>query len=183
MPGRSPNPGFAVHRAANPGFRSTPLREGRPAKASTIASALAFRSTPLREGRPALAGGASNVSIHAPARGATGPSRRASVSIHAPARGATRADSSRAGASRRFDPRPCARGDVTGDKLNNGNAFRSTPLREGRQVNLRGHRRTVQGVSIHAPARGATGEALIAEATARVSIHAPARGATRCTWK
>ena len=55
-----------------------------------------------------------------------------------------------------FNPRPRAGGDGIDD--------------EGRDV---------IGVSIHAPARGATGEVARHRDHERVSIHAPARGATR----
>ncbi len=56
-----------------------------------------------------------DVSIHAPARGATQrsilPERIVEVSIHAPARGATEAVPKGWALGKRFNPRPCARGD------------------------------------------------------------------------
>ena len=36
-------------------------------------------------------------------------------------------------------------------------------------------------ISIHAPARGATGDGFVLEQGFNISIHAPARGATLCT--
>ncbi len=100
------------------------------------------------------------VSIHAPARGATPDllvrRQRVAVSIHAPARGATLVADPEHPGQRRFNPRPCTRGDAHAGPIG------------GRSW-----------VSIHAPARGAT---RVGRATVRitvVSIHAPARGATR----
>src|SRR5690554_1813722 len=55
-------------------FQSTPLREGRLFFDAKHGSTIEFQSTPLREGRrmrTTLARG-DQVSIHAPARGATG---------------------------------------------------------------------------------------------------------------
>ncbi len=101
-----------------------------------------------------------NVSIHAPARGATHRAldersdRR--VSIHAPARGATMRLHGIAAIIECFNPRPRARGDA-------GNL----PANRSREC-----------VSIHAPARGATDARAIDLIAIDVSIHAPARGAT-----
>ena len=50
--------------------------------------------------------------------------------------------------------------------------------REGRDIFVAVSRRRVR-VSIHAPARGATGEGILCRSIYGVSIHAPARGATR----
>jgi len=120
-----------------------------------------FQSTPLREGRPIprqAFQGVAHVSIHAPARGATWAEEWErfvkAVSIHAPARGATS-----------FQP-----------PIHHCHQFQSTPLREGRRWHMlvegksggfnprpcaRGDLDFVEldrigGVSIHAPARGAT---------------------------
>ncbi len=84
-------------------FRSAPLREGRPPPSVAAAAITAFRSAPLREGRravDALLIGQVIVSIRAPARGATRKSKRTCSGL--------------AG----FDPRPCARGDNRGGKVN-----------------------------------------------------------------
>src|SRR5689334_13165567 len=76
----------------------------------------------------------------------------------------------------RFNPRPCARGDLI---LAAGAVvflFQSTPLREGQrqpEAAVPEH-----PVSIHAPARGATPPSISPSTCAAVSIHAPARGAT-----
>ena len=55
--------------------------------------------------------------------------------------------------------------------------FQSTPLREGR-LSSSAWRCSSMGVSIHAPARGATCSYLSRSTCEHVSIHAPARGAT-----
>ncbi len=77
------------------------------------------------------------VSIHAPARGATGQPKGdgngSHVSIHAPARGATGLSLSYGAWTPCFNPRPCARGDRLIIVLWCLDAmFQSTPLREGR---------------------------------------------------
>ena len=99
------------------------------------------------------------VSIHAPARGATGVVEEVraeeGVSIHAPARGATHLTTHWTIFPRSFNPR----------------------ARAGRDIDERGSSRRTD-VSIHAPARGATGSEPGASHPLRVSIHAPARGAT-----
>jgi len=58
---------------------------------------------------------------------------------------------------RSFNPRPCARGDYLMSEMGDGEyKFQSTPLREGRHLHDGGRAMTLR-VSIHAPARGATG--------------------------
>ena len=124
-----------------------------------------------------------DVSIHAPAKGATrhrscdlprigrfqstpprggdasdGDRCRSStaVSIHAPAKGATGASGTISGTRRSFNPRP----------------------REGATVTVRDHGAVTMPVSIHAPARGATRTRSSLTIADSVSIHAPAKGAT-----
>ena len=121
------------------------------------------------------------VSIHAPARGATScrviTRKGENVSIHAPARGATSLQSERHHHRRFQFTRP--------------QGARRLPmgLMEARNVSIHAPARGATGstflikdltaVSIHAPARGATITNLIAKANNCVSIHAPARGATQ----
>ena len=153
-------------------------------------------------------------------------SRYDQVSIHAPARGATWAAASVHDHARGFNPRPRAGGDCLRLLRWRGVAsFQSTPPRGGRpQLGRPGCAEPL--VSIHAPARGATqglpgigqrfagfnprpraggdaaephavqaatwsfnprpragGDAvprMLARPARRVSIHAPARGATHC---
>ena len=121
-----------------------------------------FQFTPLREGRPNLRirhNEKSEVSIHAPARGATliifFCHISGLVSIHAPARGATLIKLFGRLAIQSFNSRPCERGDeqactndmailrvsihapARGATINSGSfsaifVFQFTPLREGR---------------------------------------------------
>jgi len=100
------------------------------------------------------------------------------VSIHAPARGATACRWKSCFPGTCFNPRPCARGDPRCKTVQRIQLeFQSTPLREGRPRYVAQHPETFF-VSIHAPARGATMPDRPYIAGQRVSIHAPARGAT-----
>ncbi len=165
-------------------FQSTPPRGGRQLEPQATVLLNWFQSTPPRGGRLRLrripmrghcfnprprAGGdvwalgqlsGASVSIHAPARGATGtsghyycsqcvsihaPARGATlvvrseetappVSIHAPARGATSAVSAGARAGKGFNPRPRAGGDAEpGGWVCRRRLFQSTPPRGGRR--------------------------------------------------
>ena len=99
-----------------------------------------------------------SVSIHAPTRGATGiPSdnKRLKKFQSTPPREGRRCHQFHHAMENSFNPRPHARGDQF---INAG----FNPLK----------------VSIHAPTRGATGEALVLRTLQYVSIHAPTRGAT-----
>ena len=104
--------------------------------------------------------------------------RIAAVSIHAPARGATLPPERHQSLSRGFQfTRP--RGARHGEKnsLFPFRGFQFTRPRGARPISLMYSRETF-GVSIHAPARGATQELLGKISRVDVSIHAPARGAT-----
>ena len=101
-------------------FLLTPLREGRPAgDYDAEANVLLFLLTPLREGRRVLDEVDKSrdvISTHAPAGGATQPSRAEGVRIgdistHAPAGGATTSSARRRSSSPNFYSRPCGRGD------------------------------------------------------------------------
>jgi len=123
------------------------------------------------------------VSIHAPARGATGPASRFSrhqtcFNPRPCERGDAMMERIR-GKDSGFNPRPCERGDKRSDGVVCFRRwFQSTPLREGRR-NCYTLCPKNSPVSIHAPARGATGATPLVAGTDYVSIHAPARGATR----
>ena len=143
-----------------------------------------FRST-LPHGErlpsPVRQGFARRVSIHAPARGATDRPREEGsaphVSIHAPARGATKPGSCALSGSRFRSTLPHGERRL---HIANGprqDAFRST-LPHGERPALAGGCAGAYGVSIHAPARGATRCRHIQARQDAVSIHAPARGAT-----
>ena len=100
------------------------------------------------------------ISIHAPARGATHVATNltngAKISIHAPARGAT----------------------IYTGGLAKVTLFQST-LPRGERPKVAYNPWLCFGISIHAPARGATGLATFIAAKKLISIHAPARGATK----
>ena len=76
------------------------------------------------------------------------------ISIHAPPRGATSQPSCEYSPFQDFNSRPSARGDASFFAALRAYLFQFTPLREGRR------RRAVfpraEGISIHAPPRGAT---------------------------
>ena len=121
-----------------------------------------FQSTRPRGARRKFRGILSiyrQVSIHAPARGATTVNMLTdveyNVSIHAPARGAT----------------------FTSMPPNGASMFQSTRPRGARRCNMDDSANYLF-VSIHAPARGATKVVSIVVHLRHVSIHAPARGAT-----
>ena len=100
------------------------------------------------------------------------------VSIHAPARGATPdiAVFFKHAMFQSTPPRGGRRGFPPAFFLQHG--FQSTPPRGGRLCgDTHGLGRDI--VSIHAPARGATGKHYVDETNIDVSIHAPARGATQ----
>ena len=102
---------------------------------------------------------AGDISIHAPARGATVgvvPSLDTiRISIHAPARGATPGPpGSSRGQSFQFTPLREGRRKVP-INVSQVVQFQFTPLREGRR-RKRGQQPELEPISIHAPARGAT---------------------------
>ncbi len=124
---------------------------------------------------------ARQVSIHAPARGATHRTRGGSgllqVSIHAPARGATSAGDELTLAWLFQSTRP--RGARLYSVVPDGTlvSFQSTRPR-GARPRRPAHGAGDEDVSIHAPARGATACWDAYERQTIVSIHAPVRGAT-----
>ena len=125
---------------------------------------IVFQFTPLREGRR---------------RFKSKPELKQDISIHAPARGATATGGPPAlAANHNFNSRPCERGDTDRFKAYARNEFISihAPAR-GATENWMTWVGEV-AISIHAPARGATGNRGGNCATTEISIHAPARGAT-----
>ncbi len=121
------------------------------------------------------------ISIHAPAKGAT-PLRYAeiydlNISIHAPAKGATmQAELQRTGygAFQSTLPRrerqrcPVPR---TRDTYFNPRSREGSDLAVDKDA-------VIKGISIHAPAKGATKPHGVFVCARRISIHAPAKGAT-----
>ena len=166
----------SIHAPARGATRIKPYTSERRRQVSIHAPARGATGCADRHGTWPL------VSIHAPARGATVVGAYGAdgfgVSIHAPARGATDPQGIPGLDQAGFNPRPCTRGDAT---TAGGSAwptsFQSTPLHEGRREPSRSIR-GVLGVSIHAPARGATILQGFFPPEIPVSIHAPARGAT-----
>ena len=145
------------------GFQSTHPRGVRPLPRSTTSPLPMFQSTHPRGVR--RNGGGSS------------PTKPA-VSIHAPARGATGFKSRLRHHNFSFNPRTREGCD---DIL--GNTF-PIPLNVSIHAPARGATFQLWGrqqglsVSIHAPARGATLEDAVTNTKVGVSIHAPARGAT-----
>ena len=146
----------------------------------------------------------SAISIHAPAKGATRvtfPSASSSkfqstlprrerrqwprrneravhVSIHAPAKGATFQYSTLDGEEQRFNPRSREGSDALGCYGGYPEIAGFNPRsREGSDRDPR-CRPLAAGVSIHAPAKGATVHPVERPRVRVVSIHAPAKGAT-----
>ena len=148
-------------------FQSTPPRGGRRRGLLEKRVSVDFNPRP-REG------GDYNSSCKA---GAQAPN----ISIHAPARGATMQRTFPPLTTTHFNPRPPARGATSTTTTSPARIlFQSTPPREGGDICQAAICQIVL-ISIHAPpARGATGDVL-PELTAElaISIHAPpARGAT-----
>ena len=168
-----------------------------------------FQSTLPRGERPLLDRHTlelSNISIHAPARGATlcqlfhvCTDKR--ISIHAPARGATIPLLFLFFPSMHFNPRSREGSDITSVKTKPMlKKFQSTlprgerpstwckasliitdfnpRSREGSDASIQKRISLNKMISIHAPARGATSLCLPAVLRIQISIHAPARGAT-----
>ena len=174
-----------------------------------IAYSLAFQFTPLREGRRRWGQGRrsrpADFNSRPCERGDTAAAvdqERMNISIHAPARGATPSISSSTASTSDFNSRPCERGDrISRSHSRSPTLFQFTPLREGRRrtraaldalpvefqfTPLREGRPRSRHwhayglpISIHAPARGATDSAHPQQLRLHISIHAPARGATR----
>jgi len=170
---------------AQQSFQSTRPHEARPATWATWAwSRRCFnpRARTRRDRKPSSVGFCWNqVSIHAPARGATMAFWRDAsddiVSIHAPARGAT-GQSAGGGACGSFQstrPHEARRPQSAALRAGQG---RFNPRARTRRDSLAIRKTSSAMVSIHAPARGATKSVKSDAQRAYVSIHAPARGAT-----
>ena len=137
-----------------------PLVRGATPQPVRPGNAPRFQFTPLREGRLQ-----------------TGPFLRfLAISIHAPARGATAGPAGETGPVD-FNSRPCERGDQYRRESFAPWYFNSRPCERGD----RRDQKEIPGkqISIHAPARGATGGGVRHGLQVIISIHAPARGATK----
>ena len=118
-------------------FRSTPPRRGRPAPAPGRDLTALFRSTPPRRGRPGADGlcVSPQVSIHAPAKGAT-PRRRFADRPRCfdprPREGGDAEPTRRSYVKACFDPRPREGGDRPRPRRFHRRHVSSTPPRRGR---------------------------------------------------
>ncbi len=159
-------------------FQSTPPREGRHLFRRRTNN-VGFQSTPPREGRRAFLP-LPPITCFNPRPRARGDRAKRSVmsrdvSIHAPARGATPTPRYLP-TSKCFNPRPRARGDK-------GSRRAKTIVKVSIHAPARGATRLVRRVekeivSIHAPARGATGATSIILHTVGFNPRPRARGDT-----
>ena len=78
-----------------------------------------------------------------------------------------------------FNPRSREGSDPCSAAKGSESAYFNPRSREGSDGMLAQIKGTAKVISIHAPARGATGQSDSVRAVVRISIHAPARGATR----
>ena len=123
-----------------------------------------------------------SISIHAPARGATlfrnVMQLETQISIHAPARGATKQAAAPFRNCSYFNPRSREWSD--GNDGTNGKDGKDFNPRSREWSDARGRGGgAAEGISIHAPASGATGDEYLELLPESISIHAPASGATR----
>ena len=146
-------------------FQSTPPRGGRPDCDRRRCRHLRRFNPRPREGGDMVGiehrQVADDVSIHAPARGATLRPAAArlhrGVSIHAPARGATRLASADVDAASGVSIHAPAKGATAGSLASDATAERFNPRpREGGDAHAHRRQHADRGVSIHAPAKGAT---------------------------
>ena len=99
------------------------------------------------------------------------------ISIHAPARGATYYDKKSKSKHRNFNPRSRKGSDLPPNSINFCWRYFNPRSRKGSDTANIG-KRNKNKISIHAPARGATGIHWRVPGRRVISIHAPARGAT-----
>ena len=168
------------------GFNPRPRTGGDVEKVNNAQKNTKFQSTPPHGGRRNHLYDTilqCNVSIHAPARGATEfsrPHERLVLFQSTPPHGGRRHTIWKEPLWVSFNPRPRTGGDMTAEAEDLRRAmFQSTPPHGGRHYG-RDYGDPNTPVSIHAPARGATGGHSKGGGIVEVSIHAPARGAT-CT--
>ncbi len=101
-----------------------------------------------------------------------------SISIHAPARGATKQAAAPFRNCSYFNPRSREWSD--GNDGTNGKDGKDFNPRSREWSDARGRGGgAAEGISIHAPASGATGDEYLELLPESISIHAPASGATR----
>ena len=174
------------HSRVQYGFNPRPRAGGDRAHADIVVGLLKFQSTPPRGGRleprrhTAVLDGF-NPRPRAGGDSAEPPTRKGepNVSIHAPARGATGSAPGARSATACFNPRPRAGGDASRrQERASGRRFQSTPPRGGRPSSRVDRAARVRFQST--PPRGGRPSCCCRPdgSRVRVSIHAPARGAT-----
>ena len=126
-------------------FQFTPLREGRraPVWYHIIRSNISIHAPPRGATCVILVSSAGSISIHAPPRGATRAcwlaADGADISIHAPPRGATEQNRRESGRRSYFNSRPSARGDLIDKyKTIDYTNFNSRPSARGDAFSRRG---------------------------------------------
>ena len=166
-------------------FQFTPLREGRHQHHQHHQPTSYFNSRPSARGDDQLTSTISQpaISIHAPPRGATLTSQPANqLDSHFNSRPSARGDYGtkwRCWEKEPFQFTPLREGRPRCSRRSSCDRglFQFTPLREGRLMCAPIYCET-NGISIHAPPRGATFRRREARNKAKISIHAPPRGAT-----
>ena len=158
-PARGATSDLEPGRITSTGFDPRPCARGDMRQRRWLSSTIVFRSTPLREGRRNWRG---SISV------------RYQVSIHAPARGATEYRSKDAFG---FDPRPCARGDISALRKRSDDSFDPRPCARGDR-GVYSRRIYSRRFNPRPCARGDQLRGSISVTPRQVSIHAPARGAT-----
>ncbi len=177
--GINTGPGYA--------FQSTRPHGARPSMHGSINSSNMFQSTRPHGARrqiPATIRRSVQVSIHAPAWGAT--TGRTQIGMLSRKFQSTRPHGARRWQLLRprlhvrgFNPRARMGRDHCANAINASLRRFNPRARMGRDHVLAHQRAQVAAVSIHAPAWGATVEVDLVAVAAEVSIHAPAWGATR----
>ena len=166
-------------------FQSTRPRGARRTAKMERLSPMLFQSTRPRGARPASTFRNVRRSCFNPraregrdAKPSTLPENPQQVSIHAPARGATKSPIREIAAMSCFNPR-AREGRDRSSRMPAAHPTCFNPrAREGRDREWLGGPELFCFVSIHAPARGATSVDQAPCLQVNVSIHAPARGAT-----
>ena len=205
---QSPRSFLRCPRYFNPRSREGSDTEGK----ALVMLVVLFQSTLPRGERRLYCFSKSNskqISIHAPARGATSiilsflyapifqstlprgerPDsqhlffRQIHISIHAPARGATKRFAIISASLSNFNPRSREGSDYDGQNVKKEEYISIHAPARG-ATNNADRIRNMSDISIHAPARGATHSMVFIKIYNLISIHAPARGATLVydTW-
>ena len=213
----NPRPREGSDRHAQPAhrrclqFQSTlPRRERHPDKIQSNDNRK-FQSTLPRRERPRSSNRniySNIISIHAPAKGATGrwagrlvqvqfqstlPRRErlqhaltipvtGVISIHAPAKGATPCTERGISCIPHFNPRSREGSDMADSPMRRIAMNFNPRSREGSDKTIEAHSREKR-ISIHAPVKGATRKARLLLLHHFISIHAPVKGATKMPLK